>query len=111
VANGAKAIEEPYELKDDEDGTIVLARIASPYGDVIHTLVDRSNYTGTTFMPLFHKNSTLNGSSTPTRHLDGYSKHGLTHIDHVTLAYEQGFMYQAMDWYSKCLGNFQCSAL
>ncbi|MGA5133261.1 4-hydroxyphenylpyruvate dioxygenase [Streptomyces olivoreticuli] len=44
VEHGATGVKEPYELTD-EHGTVVLATIAT-YGQTVHTLVDRSRYTG-----------------------------------------------------------------
>ncbi|MEU2869977.1 4-hydroxyphenylpyruvate dioxygenase [Streptomyces olivoreticuli] len=44
VEHGATGVKEPYEL-NDEYGTVVLATIAT-YGQTVHTLVDRSRYTG-----------------------------------------------------------------
>ncbi|TWV41310.1 4-hydroxyphenylpyruvate dioxygenase [Streptomyces misionensis] len=44
VAQGARSIDEPYEVKD-EHGTVVLAAIAT-YGETRHTLVERSGYDG-----------------------------------------------------------------
>ncbi|GAA0331031.1 4-hydroxyphenylpyruvate dioxygenase [Streptomyces blastmyceticus] len=44
VEHGATGVKEPYELTD-ENGTVVLATIAT-YGQTVHTLVDRSRYTG-----------------------------------------------------------------
>ncbi|MEV6670796.1 4-hydroxyphenylpyruvate dioxygenase [Streptomyces sp. NPDC051162] len=44
VEHGATGVKEPYELTD-EHGTVVLATIAT-YGKTVHTLVDRSGYTG-----------------------------------------------------------------
>jgi 4-hydroxyphenylpyruvate dioxygenase len=43
-ANGARIIEEPHDLTD-EDGTVRVAVLAA-YGDTVHTLVDRSRYHG-----------------------------------------------------------------
>ena len=36
---------------------------------------------------------------------------GLTHIDHVTIAYHRGDMDKAIDWYINCLGfqHFLCN--
>lgn len=48
VSNGAKSIREPWE-ESDENGTVVMASIGT-YGDVVHTLVQRSAYTGV-FLP------------------------------------------------------------
>ncbi|MFI1797043.1 4-hydroxyphenylpyruvate dioxygenase [Streptomyces sp. NPDC020379] len=44
VEHGATGVKEPHELTD-EHGTVVLATIAT-YGQTVHTLVDRSAYTG-----------------------------------------------------------------
>ncbi|MFF5407947.1 4-hydroxyphenylpyruvate dioxygenase [Streptomyces misionensis] len=44
IAQGARSIDEPYEVKD-EHGTVVLAAIAT-YGETRHTLVERSGYDG-----------------------------------------------------------------
>ncbi|MFF4532036.1 4-hydroxyphenylpyruvate dioxygenase [Streptomyces sp. NPDC001407] len=44
VEHGATGVKQPYELTD-EHGTVVLATIAT-YGKTVHTLVDRSGYTG-----------------------------------------------------------------
>ncbi|WKK21692.1 4-hydroxyphenylpyruvate dioxygenase [Streptomyces olivoreticuli] len=44
VEHGATGVKAPYELTD-EHGTVVLATIAT-YGQTVHTLVDRSHYTG-----------------------------------------------------------------
>lgn len=44
VAQGARSIDEPYEVKD-EHGTVVLAAIAT-YGETRHTLVERTGYEG-----------------------------------------------------------------
>ncbi|RLV08972.1 4-hydroxyphenylpyruvate dioxygenase [Streptomyces griseocarneus] len=44
VEHGATGVTEPHELTD-EHGTVVLATIAT-YGQTVHTLVDRSGYTG-----------------------------------------------------------------
>ncbi|MCF6525826.1 4-hydroxyphenylpyruvate dioxygenase [Streptomyces sp. JJ36] len=44
VEHGARGLEEPHEVKD-EHGVVVLAAIAT-YGEVRHTLVERSGYQG-----------------------------------------------------------------
>jgi 4-hydroxyphenylpyruvate dioxygenase len=48
VDNGAKLVQDIHELRD-ENGYVRLARIQT-YGDVTHTLIERSNYKGE-FMP------------------------------------------------------------
>ncbi len=44
VARGARPVEEPYELADD-DGVLRLSSVAT-YGETKHTFVDRSSYRG-----------------------------------------------------------------
>ena len=44
TAHGARPVSEP-QVSEDEHGKVVLASIAT-YGDTVHTLVERSNYTG-----------------------------------------------------------------
>ena len=48
VSRGAKSIREPWE-ESDEHGTVIMASIGT-YGDVVHTLVQRSGYKGV-FLP------------------------------------------------------------
>ncbi|KAJ3268802.1 hypothetical protein HK104_005255, partial [Borealophlyctis nickersoniae] len=48
VARGAKSIRSPWEEKD-ENGVVVMATVAT-YGDVEHTFIERTNYTGA-FLP------------------------------------------------------------
>lgn len=48
VSRGAKSIQAPEELKD-ENGTVITATIQT-YGDTVHTLVQRVDYTGP-FLP------------------------------------------------------------
>lgn len=57
-------------------------------------------------MPHYYKN-TLSSASTPTRHFCTSLGSELSHIDHVTLAYEQGDLWTAMDWYIKCFGFYR----
>lgn len=52
VSRGAKSVREPEELKD-ENGSVIVASIQT-YGDTIHTLVQRVDYTGP-FLPGFKK--------------------------------------------------------
>jgi len=96
IKNGAKVVEEPHVLRD-ELGTVVVAKIAAPYGDVVHTLIDRSKYNGV-FLPGF---KSVDAIPSPT---PGF---GVTHIDHIALAYEKGKTLEVMNWYSNCLGFVQ----
>jgi len=50
VERGASVVTEPYD-ESDEHGTVRIARIKT-YGDVVHTFLDKSKYTGV-FLPGF----------------------------------------------------------
>eukprot|EP01133_Synstelium_polycarpum_P001481 gene1481-1719_t len=95
VAAGAKSIKAPYELKDD-CGTVVLATIASPYGDTTHTFVDRSNYTGV-FLPGYSTNVIQDPFSKITGPV------GLLHIDHIVSNQPDLQMTPVVEWYENVL--------
>ena len=90
VTRGAIAVSKPDTVKD-EHGTIVRAQVAS-YGDTVHTLIDRSQYTGV--------------------HLPGYKATGnklgrgvgLTHLDHAVGNVEIGKMDRWVDYYKHAFG-------
>ncbi|MBC7644992.1 MAG: 4-hydroxyphenylpyruvate dioxygenase [Thermoleophilia bacterium] len=93
VKMGARPLIEPFE-ETDEHGTVVRAAIHT-YGDTIHTLVDRSAYTGV--------------------HLPGYrpldaprveerSGVGLLHLDHCVGNVELGLMNHWIKFYEDVMG-------
>ncbi|MDJ0379602.1 4-hydroxyphenylpyruvate dioxygenase [Streptomyces sp. G-G2] len=92
VEQGARGLDEPYELKD-EHGTVVLAAIAT-YGQTRHTLVDRSNYTGP-YLPGFV-------SATPL--VEGPAKRTFQAIDHCVGNVELGRMNEWVAFYNKVMG-------
>ncbi|KAI7881805.1 4-hydroxyphenylpyruvate dioxygenase [Lichtheimia hyalospora FSU 10163] len=78
IAKGAKSIKAPEEITD-EDGTIVMATVAT-YGDVHHTLIERTNYKGI-FLPGYKDSATSLRYTDP---LEDILPHvPLSHIDHV----------------------------
>jgi 4-hydroxyphenylpyruvate dioxygenase len=87
----------PTQWKDD-NGSVWIARIGTPFSDLVHTLIDRSQYNGI-FLPGF-KNISMVKSQSQTNQGD----YGISHIDHVALAYQPGTAVAALDFYSKCLG-------
>ncbi len=91
VSRGARSVEEPFELSD-EDGTIRLAAIAT-YGDTLHTFVDRSGYEGA-FMPGFVDGADANGAGDDQ----------LIAIDHVVGNVELGRMGQWVRFYEDVFG-------
>jgi len=93
IAAGAKSITKPCKL-EDEYGYIILAVIASPIGDITHTLVERSHYKGT-FLPGFKDERSTNNTK------KGF---GLTHIDHIAVAFHRNSIMEPLAWYQNCLG-------
>jgi 4-hydroxyphenylpyruvate dioxygenase len=90
IERGATSISEP-EVLEDEHGKIVRAAIAT-YGETIHSLVSRQNYSGT-FFPGFQ---TLDAAST-----HGF---GIQTIDHVVGNVELGKMNEWVSFYERIMG-------
>jgi 4-hydroxyphenylpyruvate dioxygenase len=91
-ATGATVLEEPHDLSD-EHGTVRLAAIAA-YGDVRHTLVDRSRYDGP-YLPGYVARSS--GLARPARRM-------FQAIDHVVGNVELGRMDEWVEFYNKVMG-------
>jgi 4-hydroxyphenylpyruvate dioxygenase len=94
VDRGAKSIRAPETLSD-EFGTVVVASI-SPYGDTVHTFVQRNNYKGA-FLPGYkphYLRDPLNDVLPPT---------DLQFIDHVVCNQEIDDMEPTAQWYEKML--------
>jgi 4-hydroxyphenylpyruvate dioxygenase len=92
VDRGATGVQEPTDDKD-EHGIVRRAAIAT-YGDTIHSLVDRSAYTGP-FQPGF-----VAWTSAP----DPLPPAGLEAIDHVVGNVELGRMNQWVAFYERVMG-------
>jgi 4-hydroxyphenylpyruvate dioxygenase len=91
VEQGATALAAPVVL-ESEDGTARVATIAT-YGDVVHSFVERSDYTGP-FLPGYV-------ALDPPREPDGV---GLLAIDHVVGNVELGRMNDWVAFYERVLG-------
>jgi 4-hydroxyphenylpyruvate dioxygenase len=92
VAHGARGIDEPYELKD-EDGTVVLASIAT-YGSTRHTLVERTGYTGA-YLPGYVAAQPL---------VEPPAKRTFQAIDHCVGNVELGMMNEWVTFYNEVMG-------
>ena len=93
VQRGARSVQEPTVMKD-ADGEVVIAAIAT-YGDTIHSIVERRNYTGL-FLPGFvPKSSPFKAAPT-----------GLKYVDHCVGNVELGKMNEWVEFYSRVLGFF-----
>ncbi len=91
TSRGARSIEEPTELSD-ENGTVVVSSIAA-YGDTIHTFVERTHYHGA-FFPGYK----------PVEHDAIARPVGLLHIDHIVGNVGWNSMNQWVDFYRDVMG-------
>jgi 4-hydroxyphenylpyruvate dioxygenase len=91
VERGAKAVSEP-EVFEDENGKVVRAAIGT-YGETIHSLVQRDNYSGS-FFPGFRDLP----DSGDTK---GF---GVRYVDHVVGNVELGKMDVWVSFYEKVMG-------
>ena len=93
VARGATAVAEPTTMKD-EFGEVTTAAIQT-YGETIHSLVERKNYTGP-FMPGF-KAAQSRYTPVPV---------GLKYIDHCVGNVQLGAMNEWVAFYQRVMGFF-----
>jgi 4-hydroxyphenylpyruvate dioxygenase len=89
---GARVLVEPHEVSD-EHGTVRMATIAA-YGDTVHTLVDRSRYSGP-YLPGF---VAYDDSAADDR------KPVFWALDHVVGNVELGRMDEWVDFYRRVMG-------
>ncbi|SDJ36979.1 4-hydroxyphenylpyruvate dioxygenase [Frankineae bacterium MT45] len=94
-AQGAVILAEPHDVSD-EHGTVRVAVIGA-YGDLRHSLVDRSRYSGP-YLPGFvaRTSSVSKESSEPKRFFQA--------IDHVVGNVELGQMDRWVDFYNRVMG-------
>ncbi|MGI8775046.1 MAG: 4-hydroxyphenylpyruvate dioxygenase [Actinomycetota bacterium] len=92
LERGARGVAEP-EVFEDEKGKLVKAEIAT-YGETIHSLVSRADYSGT-FFPGYED---LPGASADRR---GF---GIRYIDHVVGNVELGKMDEWVGFYERVMG-------
>lgn len=91
MQKGAESAFEPITL-EDKFGKVVLAGIKT-YGETIHTLVQRNEYSGA-FMPGFDSKSSLYKAKSI----------GLKYVDHCVGNVELGDMNKWVEFYEKVLG-------
>jgi 4-hydroxyphenylpyruvate dioxygenase len=94
-AQGATILQQPHDLSDAH-GVVRIAAIAA-YGDLRHTLVDRSRYTGP-YLPGYVARS----SAIVKR--DGEARRLFQAIDHVVGNVELGRMDQWVEFYNRVMG-------
>jgi 4-hydroxyphenylpyruvate dioxygenase len=100
ISAGAASVQEPHDLSD-EHGTVRVAAIAA-YGDTVHTLVDRSKYTGP-FLPGFvargpivDRQPAIDAGLQPKRFFQA--------VDHVVGNVELGKMDEWVAFYGRVMG-------
>jgi 4-hydroxyphenylpyruvate dioxygenase len=91
LERGANSVAEP-EVQEDEHGKIVRAAI-STYGETIHSLVSRREYSGI-FFPGFQ----------PLDEVNDISGFGVKSIDHVVGNVELGRMNEWVSFYERIMG-------
>ena len=91
VERGATSIQEPV-VHSDANGEVIIAAIAT-YGDTIHSIVERKNYTGL-FLPGF----------VPMRSEFAPDPVGLKYVDHCVGNVELGRMNEWVGFYERVLG-------
>jgi 4-hydroxyphenylpyruvate dioxygenase len=91
VERGATSVRQPEVLRDAH-GEVVIAAVAI-YGDTIHSLVERRNYTGL-FMPGFE----------PRDPHYNPPQVGLLYVDHCVGNVELGRMNHWVQWYENVMG-------
>lgn len=90
VGRGARSVAEPHVL-EDEHGKVVRAAIAT-YGDTIHSLIQRDDYTGA-FLPGFRSTESVKARSV-----------GIVAIDHIVGNVELGQMDVWAGYYADVMG-------
>lgn len=92
---GARVVREPEDLTD-EHGTVRIASIAT-YGETMHTLVDRSRYTGP-YLPGY-----VTRTSTWVKR-EGAPKRLFQALDHIVGNVELGKMDEWVSFYNRVMG-------
>jgi 4-hydroxyphenylpyruvate dioxygenase len=82
----------------DEHGSIEYACIKTSVGNLVHTIIDTSNYSGP-YLPGFTP------VTIPLHHHQQQPNEGIMSIiDHVAIAVPRGFAHDTMAWYERVLG-------
>ncbi len=92
---GATIVTEPHDITDDH-GTVRTAAIQA-YGETLHTLVDRSRYTGP-YLPGFV------AAETRVTRPEGHPKRLFQAVDHCVGNVELGKMDYWVSWYNRVMG-------
>jgi len=96
TSNGSEVFKNPSTIVTPE-GCLRVAVVGSPCKNVIHSLVNTSQYNGL-FLPGFGEVASNEISK------EEEDKNMFTHMDHVTYVCEVGDSRRILDWYNKCCG-------
>jgi 4-hydroxyphenylpyruvate dioxygenase len=96
-ATGARVVEEPHDVSD-EDGTVRVAAIAA-YGDTVHSLVDRSRYSGIYLPGYVRRTSAARDYAVRTGVTPSFVA-----LDHVVGNVELGRMDDWVEFYNRVMG-------
>ncbi len=94
-AQGATVVVEPQDVSD-EHGTVRIAAIQA-YGETLHTLVDRSRYSGP-YLPGYV------AATTKVKRPEGHPKRLFQAVDHCVGNVELGKMDYWVSWYNRVMG-------
>ncbi|MEV4704780.1 4-hydroxyphenylpyruvate dioxygenase [Actinoplanes sp. NPDC049316] len=100
LSAGARGVAEPHDVTD-EHGTVRIASIAA-YGDTVHSLVDRSRYTGP-FLPGFVERGPIVDRQ-PAIDAGLQPKRFFQAVDHVVGNVELGKMDEWVEFYARVMG-------
>ncbi|MGA5303363.1 4-hydroxyphenylpyruvate dioxygenase [Nucisporomicrobium flavum] len=100
LSAGARSVAEPHDVTD-EHGTVRIASIAA-YGDTVHSLVDRSRYTGA-FLPGFVERAPIVDRQ-PAIDAGLQPKRFFQAVDHVVGNVELGKMDEWVEFYARVMG-------
>lgn len=90
MQKGGGKLFHPVTEVEDKDGKIRYSIVGSCCGNIVHTLLDKSQYKGS-FLPTFQEVA-----------LEG--EESITHVDHVTYVCHPGESQNIINWYENCLG-------
>ena len=94
VNNGSKILHPPTTVRTTKTGSVQFAVVTSPCENVIHSLVNTSNYEGS-FLPGFTFNGEVESNT------DNFM---MSNIDHLTFVVNQGETQAILQWYQDCCG-------
>lgn len=100
IAGQGVQILKPIRTLSDATGTLRICTVKSCVGNVVHTLIDSSKYSGA-FLPGFQLLDSSGGLD--NNHQD-ISRGDLFYVDHIAFSCHRGSSASVLEWYEKCFG-------